>query len=75
MFYGFEKTNFLIIQAFVFKDNQCGTNHKITSLIPGNGRKTDVDACIRVIDSIDCNTWKAKDPIPIQCTNLEYKTK
>ncbi|MCC6447767.1 MAG: hypothetical protein IT215_03690 [Chitinophagaceae bacterium] len=73
--YSFEEANAKILTAFAMKDNACGTVHTITSFIPSEAQKSDVDSCVKVIQALDCATWSTSNPTPVQCTAIQFKRK
>jgi hypothetical protein len=74
-FYSFQEANSKILLAFAAKDSACGTVHTITSFIPSESQKSDVDSCVKVIQAIDCSSWKVSNPTPVQCTAIQFKRK
>ncbi|MCB1179140.1 MAG: hypothetical protein KDK36_16260 [Leptospiraceae bacterium] len=74
-FYTFQEANAKVLLAFAAKDSACGTVHTITTFIPGEPQKSDIDSCVKVIQALDCSTWSAGDPTPLQCKAIEFKLK
>ena len=73
LYYSASRTNALILQAFFAKDAFCGTTHTITNILPGEGRRSEVDTCVEAIKVKDCVAWQASDPAPIQCKDISYR--
>lgn len=65
----------IIISAYAIKDSQCSFNHRVTTFLPGDARKTDVDNCEQAIYYKDCSAWNVNDPTPLQCKAISYKVK
>ena len=66
--------NSKIIVAFAIKDAQCNFTHRLTAYIPGEARKTEVDACVQAIYTKLCGDWNVSNPTPFLCTSINYRT-
>ncbi|TGN06457.1 LIC13255 family lipoprotein [Leptospira ilyithenensis] len=73
IFYSGAEANYKIFEAFAAKDSACGYNHRITSVVFGKVKQTDVDACTKAINLMDCGLWAASDPAPYRCKSINYK--
>ncbi len=72
-YYTLQETNSRIAIAFAIKDSQCSYSHKLTSFIPGSGKKTQVNFCIQAILTRSCTDWNVPDPTPILCRTINFK--
>ncbi|TGL60876.1 LIC13255 family lipoprotein [Leptospira sarikeiensis] len=75
-FYTFEEAGAKILVAYAAKDEACGSNRQITSLVPGRQRKKDVDNCVASVAFEKCSFWtQAGDPVPFACKIIEFRLK
>ncbi|MBP9889985.1 MAG: hypothetical protein KBF93_27045 [Leptospiraceae bacterium] len=74
LYYSIAEANSKIIVAFAIKDAQCNFTHRLTAYIPGEARKTEVDACVQAIYTKLCGDWNVSNPTPFLCTSINYRT-
>ena len=74
LYYSIADANTKIIVAYAIKDAECNLSHTVNAFIPGEARKTEIDACVQSILTRLCGDWNAEDPTPLLCKTVNYRT-
>ncbi|TGN20464.1 LIC13255 family lipoprotein [Leptospira idonii] len=72
IYYDGAEANSKIFSAYALKDASCGSNHRITTILFGRVKVTDVNRCISAVNLMDCVAWNVEDPSPLSCKSINY---
>ncbi len=70
-FYDAGTANEKIYAAYLAQDQVCGASHVLVLPVVTEVRRSDVEACVSQILSLDCATWALNDPTPALCLLMQ----